>query len=153
MALQAQDQRSKWNSSSGGGLNAGSNLGGAYRPSYSLSPFVAKSSSSGSCATAAATTCDIRGIKYSDSLAPASSSSYSRTRHYSGKKRKSRTSVKSRMGTSSTTSTSMGATLPQHPNSSPYSQPPTLQPHFAHQVKQITTPYFFTSTSIEPISL
>lgn len=134
MALQAQDQRSKWNSSSGGGLNAGSNLGGAYRPSYSLSPFVAKSSSSGSSATTATNSCDIRGIKYSDSLAP-SSSSFSRARHYSGKKRKSRTSVKSRMMASST-STSMATSLSQHPNSSPYSQPPTLQPHFAHQVKK-----------------
>ena len=139
MALQAQDQRSKWNSSSSGGLITGSTLGGAYRPSYSLSPFVAKSSSSGSSATAAANSCDIRGIKYSDSLAPASSSSsaFSRARHYSGKKRKSRTSVKSRMGSSST-STSMGTSLSQHPNSSPYSQPPTLQPHFAHRVLYIT---------------
>lgn len=113
MALQAQDQRSKWSSSN--------NV--AFRPTYSLSPFVAKSTTT----TTNSSTCDIRdNIKYSDN-------SFSRQRHFSGgKKRKSRSSLKSRSTTANNLTTLSSQT-------SPYSQPPTLQPHFIHQVRRMSS--------------
>ena len=108
MALQSQDPRPKWSSSS--------NVG--YR-STSGANFVGKTSASstmvsaGLAITSATSTCDIRsGTKFGN---------LARQRHLSGRKRKSRSHLKSR------SSALPPAVL------SPYSQPPTLQPHFVQQ--------------------
>ena len=126
MALQVDDPRSRWSSTNNSGLGSTSAL---YRTTAysSISPFAAKAATSSIATTAIS--CDTRGIKYSDNCLPAaptttSTTSYSRARHYSGKKRKSRTSIKSRLASQGLTSNL----------NNPYSQPPTLQPHFVHQV-------------------
>ena len=138
MALQVDDPRSRW-SSTNSGLGSTSTL---YRTAYSsISPYAAKTTT----IATTATSCDTRGIKYSDNCLPAASaatataatSSYSRARHYSGKKRKSRTSVKSRLASQGLTASAQPL---NNPSSSPYSQPPTLQPHFVHQVNKYTSP-------------
>jgi len=110
LALQSQDQRPKWSSS------GSSNVG--YRSTATGSGFVAaKTTTSASVATSSATsTCDIRsGIKFG---------TLARQRHLSGKKRKSRSHLKSR---SSALPSATTAAL------SHYSQPPTLQPHYVQQ--------------------